>query len=162
MLTAARLRERMIYDPETGIFIHRVGCKGTAAGTIAGACMQNGRRLIGIDRCRYLSYRLAWLYMTGEWPASDIDHINGAHDDDRFANLREATKSQNLANAKRPCTNTSGFKGVSWNKNAKKWRSLIKRDRKVTHIGYFATAEEAHAAYVAKATELFGDFARAA
>jgi hypothetical protein len=165
MLTADRLRELYNYDPETGIFTHRKSRRGrsTKAGRVAG-CSSNshGRQTVGADGKVYLAYRLAWLYVTGQWPASDVDHINGDKSDNRFSNLRLATVSQNLANAKKPVTNTSGYKGVSWNKNAKKWRSMIKRDGKVTHLGYFETPEAAHAAYMNKAREFFGEFARAA
>jgi len=165
MLSAARLRELLNYNPETGVFTHRIGRKGrgTGAGMLAGSIKNShGRHTVGVDGKNYLSYRLAWFYVNGEWPSGHIDHINGDMTDNRFANLRLATYSENGANARKPSHNTSGFKGVSWNKNAKKWRAVIKKDRKPIHIGYFDTAAEAHAAYIAKAAELFGEFARAA
>lgn len=162
-ITAVRLRELLHYDPETGVFTHRVGRKGrgTRAGDVAGRIRkQDGYRRIGLDHGRYVASRLAWLYMTGEWPAAEIDHINCVRSDDRFINLRPATRDENARNTRRPSSNTSGLKGVSW--RGGKWRATIKKDRKPIHIGFFASPEAAHAAYVAKAQELFGEFARAA
>lgn len=164
-VTASRVRELFHYDPETGIFTHRIGRKGngTKAGEVAGRIRpHDGRRRIGVDYGRYFAYQLAWLYVTGEWPPSTIDHINGIQSDDRIVNLRLCTGSQNLANARRPDHNTSGYKGVSWHRVRGKWRATIKKNRKAIHIGHFDTAFEAHSAYIAKAKELFGEFARAA
>jgi hypothetical protein len=62
----------------------------------------------------YREHRLAWLYMTGEWPTHEIDHINGDRVDNRFCNLREATASENRWNSRKRVNNTSGYKGVSW------------------------------------------------
>lgn len=164
-ITAARLRELFNYDPETGIFTHRVGRKGggTRAGDVAGRIRpHDGRRRIGVDYGRFFAYQLAWLYVTGEWPNSTIDHKNGIQSDDRFSNLRLCTNSENMANARRPSRNTSGFKGVSWHAARGKWRATIKKDRVSIHIGHFDSPIEAHEAYIAKANELFGAFARAA
>jgi hypothetical protein len=164
-LTAERLRDLVHYDPETGIFTHRVGRKGagTYAGGIAGRLEpKHGYRRIGIDGHRFRANRLAWLYMTGVWPDRLIDHANGNPSDDRFSNLRLATSSQNGANCRKPTHNASGFKGVNWHAKAGKWRAYIKNKGKPVHIGYFASAEAAHAAYMEKARELFGEFARAA
>lgn len=164
-ITAERLRELLHYDPDTGVFTNLVARKGRfakvgePAGRIRG---HDGRCRIGVDGGRYFANQLAWLYMKGEWANSRIDHINGDQADDRFENLRTATHSENLANARRPRHNVSGFKGVSWHKSAGRWRATIKKDRKPMHLGYFDTASEAHAAYMAKANELFGEFARAA
>ncbi len=159
-LTIERLRELLHYDPETGIFTHRIGRKGqsTRAGEIAGRIRaQDGHRRIGIDYGRYFASRLAWLYMTGEWPESEIDHINRIPNDDRFANLRVATRGENQANRGRPQNNTSGLKGV--NRHKGRWRAFIKKNGVNIHLGYFPSANAAHEAYVAKAQELFGEFA---
>lgn len=164
-ITAARVRELLHYDPATGIFTHRIARRGLRyrIGEIAGRISEeDGGRRIGLEGRRYWGNQIAWLYVTGEWPSSDVDHINGMRSDDRFANLRIATRSENLANARRPKHNTSGLKGANWHAKAGKWRATIKKNRIPIHIGYFDSAAEAHSAYLAKAKELFGEFARAA
>jgi len=92
----------------------------------------------------------------------DVDHINGDGLDNRRSNLRVATRSENLRNKGPQRSNTSGFKGVSWAKRARKWESQIRVDGKRRHLGYHPTPEAAHAAYCRAARELHGDFARTA
>jgi hypothetical protein len=96
-------------------------------------------------------------FLTG-W--SLVDHINGNGLDNRRVNLRAATRSQNAANRGPTRDNTSGFKGVTWNKQARKWRAKVKADGMWRHLGYHVTAEAAARAYDAAARELFGEFAR--
>lgn len=157
MITQEQLKEVLNYDPETGLFtwIKKRGHKKNTAG---------GKRLgyisIGVGFRLYQAHRLAWLYMTGEWPKF-LDHIDGDRSNNRFSNLRIATASQNAANAKRSATNTSGFKGVTWHKGAKKWMAqiVVREERK--YLGLFDRVEDAHQAYVSAAREGFGEFARA-
>jgi hypothetical protein len=166
-LTAARLRELLHYDPETGVFTWRVrrrsGVKGRVApGDIAGSLQSKGRdRLrIGIDYKVYRAHRLAWLYMTGEWPSRLVDHkdLNGLNN--RWDNLRLATHSQNTTNSRVRSDSISGLKGVSFHKIKNRYQARIKVDRKTIRLGYFNTAEEAHAAYCDAAEHHFGEFAR--
>lgn len=98
--------------------------------------------------------------MTGEWPVNDIDHANGGRSDNRWLNLRGATRGQNLANKKMDARNTSGFKGVSWSQKSQKWQAHIKVQRKSMFLGFFDTKEAAHAAYCVAADHHFGEFAR--
>lgn len=88
------------------------------------------------------------------------DHINGNGLDNRRANLREATVTQNAANARVPRTNTSGYKGARYNKNARKYQAQIRVDGRQRHLGYFLTLEEAARAYDSAAVEMHGEFAR--
>lgn len=159
-LTAERLRQLFAYDPSTGIFIRLVNRRKFKAGAIAGYSHSGGYQRIMVDWVTYQAHRLAWLYSYGVWPAHELDHINGQRGDNRIANLREATSVQNHANMRLHSRNTSGFKGVSWRGNC--WRATISHRNKAVHLGNFATPEEAHAAYCAKAKELFGEFARVA
>lgn len=161
-LTAERLRELLDYNPVNGVFTWKDPCpQGRRVGDVAGSpdC-KDGYWKIGLDMRQYRSARLAWLYMTGEWPEGVIDHINGDPADDRFANLRPASQLDNRANSAVSSHNTSGFKGVNFHKRVGRWRATIQREKKHIHIGYFDSAEEAHAAYMKKASELFGEFAR--
>jgi hypothetical protein len=113
-----------------------------------------------IDRRAYLAHRLAWLYMTNEWPLCNIDHKDGDKTNNKWANLRLASVSQNAANKKRPATNTSGFKGVYWAPKSQKWAAQIEVNGHSIYLGLFATREGAHAIYCKAATEYFGGFAR--
>jgi hypothetical protein len=164
IITAERLRQLLHYDPDTGVLtwlINRRGYNGgVRIGDVAGWISTKGYRKIRIDGREYRAARLAWLYMAGEWPKAEIDHIDGDRADDRFCNLREATASQNLANAPMRADNTSGFKGVSWCKRAGKWRAHIKINGKSRTLGRFATPERAFIAYMLEAWKHYGDFAR--
>jgi hypothetical protein len=106
--------------------------------------MVNGKRMI-IDLHRFI-----------RTPSEGFvtDHINQNKLDNRKSNLRDATKSLNALNSKIPTTNTSGFKGVSWSKVGKKWRSALWLNGKQLHLGYFDTAQEAHGAYQDKLSEV--------
>ena len=159
-LTAERLRELLLYDPETGVFTWRklTGKKGFV-GKIAGCRAEvDGRVLIGIDGGRYRAHRLAWLYMTGEWPA-EVDHIDGNPSNNRWRNLRLANRRDQSANTKRRSDNSSGLKGVVWHPQTRKWRVQIKCTGFKKHVGLYSTKEEAAQAYMEAARVRFGDFA---
>jgi hypothetical protein len=159
-VTVERLRQLLTYDPETGIFTWIVAPRGHRAGVVAGYNKRrDGYRTICIDKCHYLAHRLAWFYMTGEWP-SLIDHINGIPDDNRWQNLRLATSSQNCANRGRNRNNTSGFKGVSFYRRDRNWDVRIMADRKQIYLGRYGDVEQARQAYRRAAAEIFGPFAR--
>jgi hypothetical protein len=151
-LTAARLRELLLYDPTTGIFHWRVSRKGTRRDGLAGGVSAHGYVKIGVDRTgQQYAHRLAWLYMVGEWPTGEIDHINGDRADNRWANLREVTPRENKQNKRKPQRNNkSGFLGVSISSNCpSRWIAQIKLPNgKNKSIGMFKTPEEAHEAYL--------------
>lgn len=117
-------------------------------------------RTVKIDYVRYKAHRLAFQYVYGREPNGYIDHINGDPSDNRISNLRECDALENAHNAKRRSDNTSGYKGVSWHKQLRKWTARIMVDKKHINIGVFDTAEKAYAAYCKKALELHGEFAK--
>jgi hypothetical protein len=160
MLTQERLKEVLSYDPETGIWIWLKPHRSLKIGDRAGF-LDLGYRRIGIDGKSYKSSRLAVFYMTGKWPVSDVDHENLQRGDDRWKNLRCATRSQNRANTGKGIRNKSGRKGVYFSKLHNSWRVNIKRHGKSIFIGLYKDIDEAAAAYIAAAKEYFGDFARA-
>jgi putative intracellular protease/amidase len=164
MLTAERLREILAYEPETGVFTWRINAgprgRGRPGHRAGGSRGGRGRLAIRIAGRNYASHRLAWLHVTGAWPAEHIDHINGDPSDNRFANLREATHAENMRNSKRNLRNTSGVKGVRWHKRDRRWEAYITVDGRVIYLGSSKTAEDAHAAYAAAAREFHGEFAR--
>ena len=159
-LSYERLRETLDYHMETGAFFWRIPRRGTKASGNVGSIDSNGYLDICIDGRHYPSHRLAWFWVTGRWPEADIDHINGFRLDNRFQNLREATRAQNLANRRMPKHNTSGYKGIVLHKPSGRWIARIAINRQVTYLGYFDTAEDAHLAYARAAAEHHGKFAR--
>jgi hypothetical protein len=163
MISIDRVRALLAYDALTGDFSWRVrrGPKAPAGGP-AGTPHSGGYLRIKVDHRFYYAHRLAWFYATGDWPADQIDHIDGDKRNNRFANLRLADKAQNSQNAKRRSNNTSGYKGVSWNQNRQCWQVTIKYDGKSRYLGLFDDREQAHAAYMRAAEAHFGEFARAA
>ncbi len=155
-LTAERLRELLSYEPETGEFRWRVGRGGTAvAGGRAGCKQTIGYRRIGVAGRTYWEHRLAWLHVTGTWPSDQIDHVNGVKGDNRIANLREATRSENQGNLRQARSDSkTGLLGVHWNKPNKKFMAQIMFSGKQKYLGLFDTAEQAHQAYLVAKREL--------
>jgi len=155
MLTQARLKELLKYDPETGDFtrLSRVGRSGPA-GTIVKTPQNAGYVTAALDGEEYLQHRLAWLYVHGHFPPADIDHTNGVRDDNRIENLRLASRSENLQNKSMQRNNTSGLIGVSWRANRKHWIAQIRVGGTHRYLGSFKTAELARDAYLAAKAEL--------
>lgn len=159
MLTQERLRQLLHYDPETGIFTRLVNSGTAKAGDVAGTRQRGGYVLISVDGTQYLAHRLAWLYETGSWPAAHTDHRDGDKANNRFANLREATSTENGRNRSRPRDNTSGAKGVYWSRRRCKWVAQISDGRKVINLGGFNEIADAVAARRAAEAEIYGEFA---
>ncbi len=159
MLTHSILLKFLNYDLETGIFTWNVSRQGNRGiGSTAGAQHSSGHIEIGVQGKVYKEHRLAWFYVTGDWPLNFVDHINGIRNDNRWVNIRDATNTENQWNSHPHKENKSGFKGVDYHKKNKKWRSSISIKGKRIYLGYFHTPEEASAAYEAAALELHGEF----
>lgn len=164
-LSRGRLAEVVDYDIATGQFTWRSRqdpqWNGLRAGKVAGRLAWNGYRLITIDYTNYREHHLAWLWVHGEMPQGDIDHIDGDRANNRIGNLRLATRSQNLANKWDRRRNVSGFKGVSASgRKSKPWAAHIKVNGRSAFLGRYETPEAAHAAYAAKAVSVFGEYAK--
>ena len=150
MVTVERLRELLAYDPETGVFTWRMrpSVRSRAKpGDRAGRSRTKGARYsqIQLEGQQMLAHRLAWLYMTGAWPSLEIDHINGDGFDNRWANLRLASRAENMQNLHKAQTE-SGRVGVHWSRGA--WSVRIKVNGHGRYIGRFQdlnAALEAHA-----------------
>ncbi len=143
--TQEELMGALYYNPETGEFSKSLHIDG------------RGYYQIYIFGKLRLAHRLAWMYVTGEWPRYIIDHKNNNKSDSRFDNLRKATHSQNVCNAKRR-KSSAPYKGIQ--KHYNRWRAQISFEGKSHFIGLFLTPEEAHSAYCLEAERLHGEFAR--
>lgn len=159
MITQEELKEVLHYDPETGIFTWLKTVNSRAVkGSIAG-CKSSAYIEISYNKEKYQAHRLAWFYMTGQWPEVHIDHINRDKQDNRFCNLRQATNSQNKANVQKviQTSNTSKYKGVYFDRG--RYRVRIYLNARPLNLGRFKDEIDAAKAYDVKALELFGEFA---
>ena len=164
----ARLREVLNYDPETGALTWRARMRESGPGrqvTIGADATTNGwggYRTVKIDGRHYQAHRVAFALGHGREPASSLDHKDGNRINNSFANLREATPRENVRN--RLGWSPHG-KGVQFDKRKKSKpytaRIQLEEGRRL-HLGMFATAEEAVAAYARAEAMHFGSFAGAA
>lgn len=158
-VSVTELRRLLDYDPATGLFVwkERVShaCK---AGDRAGSLDTHGHNRIGLFGRSLRASIVAWAITTGEWPDRLVDHKNTVRNDDRWCNLRLATHSQNSANSRRPCHNSSGYKGVDFQKGA--WRARVMVAGRRTELGRFSTPLAAYEAYCQAKTTLCGEFGR--
>lgn len=153
-LTAAEARELLNYEPDTGVITWRKSVPRRKAGSIAGATAADGYRRICIRRKQYAAHRVIWLMTYGEWPASQVDHINRNRADNRISNLRAADGWQNQANT----AATTKAAGVQWDRRHGKWHVAIRHKGARFFLGSFTDRALAERAYDDKARELRGDF----
>ena len=143
MLTQERLKEVLNYDPETGVFTwknpskYKTQLRGKNA-----SWKTHGYTKIGIDGKRHYAHRLAWLYVYGEWPSDEVDHIDRDRSNNRIKNLRCVSRSINTFNSGKRKDNTSGARGVCWDKSRDRWLARLRSK----HIGYFKDFDAAVAA----------------
>lgn len=154
-MSLEELKAILFYDPIAGIFIWKRENKGMTARLFPIAISKNtgGYNQIKIDYRRYRGSKLAWFYMTGEWPLFLIDHENRNRGDDSFKNLRPATYSQNAGNKKVNKNSKTGIKGVSH--SGRKFSAFCAKK----YLGTFETKEEAARAYEIAAKARYGVFA---
>jgi len=156
-----RINELLSYDKETGRLHWKAPVArwikiGDEAGTY-GHCAID----VTIDKIAYRAHRIIWLMVTKNDPGNLlIDHIDGNFHNNRFSNLRLATRRQNQCNQKIRADNTSGAKGVTWDKNRSKWLAQIQVEGKHLFLGRYKTKEEACDAYQKAAHRHHGEFAR--
>lgn len=149
-LSRERLRELLDYNPFDGRlrWLRTVNPRANAGDIAGGNSLSNGYRIIGIGGRTYRQHRVIWLLVTGSWPDGEIDHINGNKSDNRIENLRVVTRTVNAQNERMARRSSSaGVLGASRNRG--RFRSEIRVGGKRITLGYFASAEEAGAAYLA-------------
>ena len=158
-LTVERAKELFNYNQDTGTFTRRQSLGPRSKATAVGKRDNKGYVIIGVDRRRYKAHRLAWFFVHGSWPNHEIDHINGIKDDNRIANLRDATPAMNRHNVRNaPSNNTSGFLGVCWVRRLEKFMAQIRISGKNHFLGYYTNPELAHQAYLKAKRELHHGF----
>jgi hypothetical protein len=161
-LTQERVRALLSYDPKTGIFRWLVTNSPRAqAGSVAGYEDDRGYIWIGIDGVVYLAHRVAWLWIKGVMPV-EIDHRDTIKSNNRWRNLRDATRAQNIVNAGAKADSMTKHRGVTFIKGHKlrPYHAYCYFNGKKHSFGYHATLEDADAARLAGAKALYGEFAR--
>lgn len=146
MITQKELKERLQYNENTGIFTWLKKTKKIKIGAIAGGLNVHGYIIIQINGKPYSAHRLAWLYIHGEWPKNQIDHINGIKNDNRIENLRDIIHRENQQNTHKH--RNGKLVGCNFHKPAKKWQAKIQIKNKDYHLGLYNTELEAHEAYL--------------
>lgn len=151
MTVETALRDAFTYNPETGDLF-------ASSGNPAGCLTRAGYRQVSYKGEKILAHRLAFLLVTGEWPCALVDHINGIRSDNRWCNLRAASRAENQWNRKLSRDSLSGVKGVS--SNASKWRARLLVRGRLRHLGTYSSPEEAGEVVRLVRDMLHGNFAR--
>lgn len=144
----AWLKNLVHYNPGNGEFTRLAAASNVPAGLAKPRPSVNGYLRMRLDGRLYYLHRLAWLYENGKWPDDSVDHIDGDRTNNAIANLREATYAQNLQNRELKSVAVSGLRGAYFDIKSKRWQSKIRHNYKSISLGYYATAEEAHKAYL--------------
>src|SRR3569623_1349389 len=163
-LTREKLRQLIRYDAETGQFFRRLKPSRrhpTEREVPCGRIDDKGYVIIFVDGRHHKAHRLAWLLVTGSFPDEQIDHIDRCRANNRWANLREASNSENQANIGARKTNRVGLKGAHFYSAGSCWSSRICVRGERRFLGYFKQPEDAHAAYMKAAATLNPEFGRA-
>jgi hypothetical protein len=157
-LTVDLLKETFEYNKETGDLIWKIRKQKVVKGAIAGSIVPEGYRVIQLNAKFYKAHRLVYLMHKGYLPKT-LDHINGDRADNRIENLRAVSAGQNQHNRKLNSNNTSGYKGVAWDKENKNWTTYINLEGRRIFLGYYSTPEEADKVVRKAREELHGAYA---
>ena len=143
MISHCELVTLLAYNPSNGFFTWKQNRGRIRLGATAGALRKDGYLQITLHHKLYLAHRLAWFYITEEWPSEQIDHINKNKSDNRLCNLRLATNKQNGENLPLLSVNVSGHRGVSWDAARQKWKAQVKHFGQNIFLGRFDSIADA-------------------
>lgn len=155
-ITQSELKEELTYDPTSGLFTSNRAIRGRRKGAVCGCVDKDGYIQIRVRYTLYRAHRLAFLYMTGQFPSVDVDHINQTRSDNSWGNLRNADATINSRNSKLYKTNKSGIPGVRFMNERGKWKAEICVNYRNVHLGYFKTITDA--ADARKSAEALNEF----
>lgn len=155
-----RLRELFDYSPITGCLYHKATGCGKKVGDVVGPVPNStGYLHCMVDYVLYQQARVIWKMVTGKDPGLlDVEHIDESKTNNKWTNLRLATRSQNVNNMKKRSGCSSRFKGVTRYKDTDKWIAALHGKGTRKYLGIFDTEEEAHQAWCEAARDLHGDF----
>lgn len=142
-VTQEQLISLLDYNPDTGDFIWKVRRPRRNPGDVAGSPHNRGYHKVAVAGKYYQAHRLAFLFMTGDWPTGVVDHINGNKLDNRWENIRDVTQSENMANQSLYKSNKSGVPGVTWDPRRAGWIAIIKFRKETRWLGFFCDWFEA-------------------
>lgn len=147
-MSQKQVKEIYSYNPDTGIFLRK--------GDYVGITESSNKYLRAHYRGKtYSVHRLIWIYMTGDAPANDVDHIDHDRQNNKWENLRLVSRKQNMQNAIKSKANTSGFTGVVWCKQQRQWQAQIMIDGKTKKLGRHDSKIDAVAARI-RANKFYG------
>lgn len=155
MLDQQVLKLLLHYDPETGVFEWNIGRRKCNAYSKAGSLDSKGYLRIMIGGKEYRAHRLAWFWMTGRWPAHEIDHKNRVRSDNRWLNLREATAGEQRQNQRERSDANTGFRGVTYLRSKGVWLARIALGGRRQHLGIYSTIIDAVASRLNAERRLF-------
>lgn len=172
--TPEQLRELLHYEPETGKLFWRPRPREMFATKRAfglwntrfsgheafTSTNNNGYRHGKVFGVGLLAHRVIWAIQMGSWPSDCLDHIDTNRENNLWGNLREASRTQNMHNQASRATNSSGYKGVHWDKRVSRYRAQISVNGRKKFLGNHDSAEAAYAAYCLAARSFHGEFAR--
>ncbi|EHK4563528.1 HNH endonuclease [Salmonella enterica] len=158
IMSVGDIRDLIDYNPETGILTAKVNFSGRQAGSVIGSQTWQGYYAFSLFGKKCFAHRLAWLLHYGEWPSQPIDHINGIKTDNSIKNLRLCSLSQNQFNKPTQKNNTTGVKGVYWNKRDKRYVASVQFNGKKYSAGHHKDIESAKEAVMKLREKLAGEF----
>lgn len=160
MITQTELKSLFEYDENTGLFKRIKNIGNAKIGEIAGTITNKGYVRIRVNINRYLAHRLVWLYIHGNFPKNQIDHINGNRADNRLCNLRECSPYENQWNRKIRDFSESKIKGVKRNKKTNSWEVQITFNKKRLYLGSFKNLDDAKLVIEKARLKYHGEFAK--